>query len=207
MLLLVLALAALYHGTAGQAVWHELTGYLSGGSAAVWTGHTTGLATSKTTAKHSVATASADVTVPESQILAAAAGDVAAASDQVDRADWKTAGHTLSGLEQQWLRLSGMLAVDRVPVLDINNFTAILADTQADVAHKNMAMARPAVDRLQSEFDVLALDFVGTQSPTFVELRDLSGDLNAGVDTHNWKRVSSDAQAIATIVQQIEQGY
>lgn len=203
MVLLVLALAALYHGTAGQAVWRELTGYLTGSGGAVWTGTAPPSAATAVSGK----TASTTVAVPESEILAAAAGDVAAASDAVSRERWQTATATLNRLEGQWLRLSGMLAVDRVPVLDINNFTAILADTQADVARHDALLAQPSIDRLQSEFDVLALDFVGTQSPTFVELRDLSGDLTVGVRGHNWQRVQSDAQSLATIVQQIEQGY
>ncbi|MCL6595016.1 MAG: hypothetical protein K6V73_02235 [Firmicutes bacterium] len=193
-LLLVLALAALYHGTAGQAVWRELTGYVAGGQA---------LGTGRTQARPAAAT----VAVPESDILAAAAGDVAAAGGEVERGQWRAAAATLGRLENEWLRLSGMLAVDRIPVLDINNFTALLTDTQARVAARDAARARLDMNRLASEFDVLALDFVGTQSPTFVELRDLSDDLSGGVRARDWSRVSADAQALATLVQQIEQGY
>jgi hypothetical protein len=201
MLLLVLALAALYHGTSGQAVWRQLTGYLAGSPSMVWSGLKPVAKTTPTTASSST------VAVPESEILAAAAGDVAAAGGQIDRGEWVQADTTLSRLEQEWLRLSGMLAVDRVPVLDINNFTAILTDTQGQSADHNATAARSDVRRLMSEFDILALDFVGTQAPTFTELRDLSADLETGVRTRSWKRVSADAQALATIVQQIEQGY
>jgi len=199
MLLLVLALAALYHGTSGQAVWRELTGYLAGTPSAVWTGHTP-------RAAKAVAT-STTAAVPESEILAEAAADVASAGGEIDRAQWSQATATLSRLEREWLRLSGMLAVDRVPTLDINNFTAILTDTQSQAADHRATSAQADANRLMSEFDILALDFVGTQAPTFTELRDLSGDLTAGVHARSWKRVSADAEALATIVQQIEQGY
>jgi len=201
MLLLVLALAALYHGTAGQAVWRDLTAYLSGGGAAVWTG------TSHGGAKSPSDKASVLAAVPESEILAASAGDVAAVGGLVDRGAWHQANVTLNRLNQEWLRLSGLLAADQLPAVDINNFTAILTDAQTQVQDHAAVAARADVDRLQSEFDILALDFVGTQSPTFVELRDLSTDMTTGVHQRDWKRVSSDVQSLATIVQQVEQGY
>jgi hypothetical protein len=200
MLLLVLALAALYHGTSGQAVWRQLTGYLSGSPSSVWTG-----GTKTPPATHTVA--ATEVVVPESEILAEAAADVATAGGQIDAGQFADAGNTLSRLQTEWLRLSGMLAVDHVPTLDINNFTAILTDTQSETADHESVAARADADRLMSEFDVIALDFVGTQAPTFMELRDLSSDLNDGVREHNWTRVSGDAHALATIVQQIDQGY
>lgn len=201
MLLLVLALAALYHGTSGQAVWRQLTGYLAGSPSAVWAGARSAARLPARTVARTV------VAVPESEILAAAAGDVAAAGGEIDRGQWAQADATLSRLEKEWLRLSGMLAVDHVPTLDINNFTAILTDTQGQSAGRNGVAARADAERLMSEFDILALDFVGTQAPTFTELSDLSTDLQSGVNARNWQRVSQDARALATIVQQIEQGY
>jgi hypothetical protein len=202
-LLLVLALAALYHGTAGQAVWRELTGYLAGNPASVWTGGHP-VVDSGTRA---VSTAASAVDVPESEILASAAADVAAVGAELDRAEWVQASATLDRLQEEWLRLSGMLAVDRVPTLDINNFTAILTDTQGQAAERARAAARVDANRLMSEFDVIALDFVGTQAPTFAELKDLSVDLADGVRQHNWTRVRADTEALATIVRQIQEGY
>lgn len=200
-LLLALALAALYHGTSGQAVWRQLTGYLAGSPSSVWTG------VKASHPKVARSLAATTVAVPESEILAAAAADVAAAGGEIDRAQWRQADATLKRLDAEWLRLSGMLAVDHVPTLDINNFTAILTDTQGQTADREQSAARADANRLMSEFDVLALDFVGTQAPTFMELRDLSADLNDGVRTRSWERVSGDAHALATIIQQIDQGF
>lgn len=203
MLLLVLALAAIYHGTAGQAVWRELTGYVSGTQSVQAPSATAAVAPTKAQGPAAISYG----TGTTADAVASAAADTEAASADVASGDFGAATTDLAHLSRTWLTLSGSLAQDGVPVLDINDFTAVLSDAQSEVAVNDATLARSDMTRLTSEMNVLSLAYVSQEAPTFSELKDLATDLSAGVLAHNWSRVASDSRALSDLVHTIQQGY
>lgn len=201
-LLLALALVAIYHGSAGQAVWRELSGYVAG------TRSVEAPAVTRVTLRTATGPASiAYGTGTTADALASAAADTQAALADVGAGDFRAGDAALTHLSQTWLTLSGGLAESGVPIVDINDFTATLSDAESEAATGNGTLARADMTRLASEMNVLAFAYVSREAPTFSELKNLAMDLSAGVQQKNWGRVSSDSRALSDLVQTIQQGY
>lgn len=194
-MLLVLALAAIYHGSAGRMVWQDLSRYL---------------ATRSPQAEPASRFTVEDVQPPLAGAPAALGTLGAAVSGfvgDVAAGDWPAARGRLSAAEAAWLNLAPNLAQDGVPALELNTFTTLLADAQARVADRDRAAAAADARSLDSELGVLTVAWVGSQAPTYVELKALVQDLGTGVARHSWPEVAQDAADLRMLVARVGQGF
>jgi hypothetical protein len=196
LLLLALALAAIYQGASGQAVWRDLSSLV-------------GAAPPRSTPAMRTSEA-ADLVPPlagEPAALGQAGADVAAYVGQAQRHDWSAAATSLRRLERTWTQLAPELADGGVPALELNTFTTLMTDALARVATHDRAGAASDARLLTSQLGVLTVAWVGSQAPTYTELADLSRDLGGAVKARSWTRVAADAQDLSMLVSRIGQGF
>lgn len=194
-LLLVLALVAIYHGTAGRSAWRDLATFLAG------------QAPMTTPAARMTGTDLVPPLAGEPQALGDLGASVAEFVGMTHATDWAGARRTLSAMNTAWMRLAAELAAAGVPTLELNTFTTLLSDAQGRVAARDLAGARTDANLLQSELGVLTVSWVGSEAPTYLELKELVRDLQPAVRMRNWQRASADASDLGMLVARIGQGF
>lgn len=193
-LLLVLALAIIYHGTEGHTMMQQLSSYLGGGAANGSTQMVTPVAGSATS------------TSEGSEMMSLEHG-LQGLTPLIKAGDWTSVTASMATMETTWNDLENRLGKAGVQALDLNAFTADMANLALDVSTNATNAALTDVQNAQKSLDWVNTVYVAASAPTLSQLQAIAKDLHGASAAHDWARVNQDANALNTLVTHITQGF
>jgi uncharacterized membrane protein YphA (DoxX/SURF4 family) len=187
LVVLVLALIFLYHGTVGRQLLTSLDAYLGGQA--------------PTLAAPAAPKVDGQGGVDGLQNL------LTAMVKQVKAGDWNAASQSLGTLEENWLALQGEFSRAGVRAQDLNAVTADISELALALAAKNGSDALAQISATQRELSWITANYLSNSAPTMDQMATVIQDLQKAVTARDWTRVQEDAHALAVMMAAVQRGF